>query len=614
MYKTGDNCKFGPDGNLHYLGRRDSQIKIRGLRIELEEIERIMLKYAGIQKAKVIKQTIGNREIISAYFIANKRIRISDLREFLCRYLPNYMIPAYFTALDEFPYTPNGKIDKKLLPIPNGILQTENKKYIKPRNELETKIAQIFEEVLNMKSIGINDNFFELGGDSILAMNLNVKLLDITDKIRYADIFTYPTVEKLAEKITSDDRQEEENFEELNCKYKDILNSSMLVPNEIKNNEIGNVLLTGATGYLGIHILDELLKNENNTIYLLVRKEKGMTVEQKVLNKLHYYFENKYDKYIGNRIIIVQGDLTADGFGLQQDKIFEIGNSVSTIINSAAKVSHYGNYLEFYNTNVKSVDKIISFAKTFKCKIYHVSTLSISGNAFFEQYYLEQKFKENKTFAENNLYIGQELQNVYIKTKFEAEKRIFDSILDGVDSYILRMGNLMPRISDGKFQDNYNENAYMNRLKALIKIGSIPDTLLNGYLEFSPIDSSADAIYKIMKHTDSNDRIYHLFNHNHVEVKKLMEDISHLGLNIDVVKNEEFKSKIKRIMKKENSDIINMLMNDFDKNLDLHYDSNIKVDSKQSIKLLKLYGFKWPIISEEYIRNIIKLLKGEENK
>ena len=381
MYKTGDNCKFGPDGNLHYLGRRDSQIKIRGLRIELEEIERIMLKYAGIQKAKVIKQTIGNREIISAYFIANKRIRISDLREFLCRYLPNYMIPAYFTALDEFPYTPNGKIDKKLLPIPNGILQTENKKYIKPRNELETKIAQIFEEVLNMKSIGINDNFFELGGDSILAMNLNVKLLDITDKIRYADIFTYPTVEKLAEKITSDDRQEEENFEELNCKYKDILNSSMLVPNEIKNNEIGNVLLTGATGYLGIHILDELLKNENNTIYLLVRKEKGMTVEQKVLNKLHYYFENKYDKYIGNRIIIVQGDLTADGFGLQQDKIFEIGNSVSTIINSAAKVSHYGNYLEFYNTNVKSVDKIISFAKTFKCKIYHVSTLSISGNA-----------------------------------------------------------------------------------------------------------------------------------------------------------------------------------------------------------------------------------------
>ena len=172
----------------------------------------------------------------------------------------------------------------------------------------------------------------------------------------------------------------------------------------------------------------------------------------------------------------------------------------------------------------------------------------------------------------------------------------------------------MPRISDGKFQDNYNENAYMNRLKALIKIGSIPDTLLNGYLEFSPIDSSADAIYKIMKHTDSNDRIYHLFNHNHVEVKKLMEDISHLGLNIDVVKNEEFKSKIKRIMKKENSDIINMLMNDFDKNLDLHYDSNIKVDSKQSIKLLKLYGFKWPIISEEYIRNIIKLLKGEENK
>ena len=611
MYKTGDNCKFDADGNLHYLGRKDSQIKIRGLRIELEEIEKIILEYNGIKKAKVIKQTIGSREIISAYFIANKRIRVADLREFLCRYLPNYMIPAYFTALDEFPYTPNGKIDKKLLPIPNGILQTESKKRIKPRNELERKIVKIFEEILNMKPIGIEDNFFELGGDSILAMNLNVKLLDITDKIRYADIFTYPTVEKLVEKITSDDKQEQENFEELNYKYKDILNANMLMPKVVKDNEIGNVLLTGATGYLGIHILEELLKNENGIIYLLVRKEKGMTVEQKVLNKLHYYFANKYDKYIGNRIIIVQGDLTSDGFGLQQDKLFEIGNAISTIINSAAKVSHYGNYLEFYNTNVKSVEKIINFAKTFKCKVFHISTLSISGNAFFEQYYLEQSFKENKTFAENNLYIGQELQNVYIKTKFEAERKIFDAILDGVDSYILRMGNLMPRISDGKFQDNFNENAYMNRLKALMQIGMIPKDLLNGYLEFSPIDSSADAIYKVLKHTDSNDRIYHLFNHNHVGVEKLMKNISSFGVNINIVENDEFKRMIRNLMKKENSDCINMLMNDFDKNLDLHYDSNIKVNSEQSIKLLKLYGFKWPIINKEYIINIIKLLKGE---
>ena len=169
----------------------------------------------------------------------------------------------------------------------------------------------------------------------------------------------------------------------------------------------------------------------------------------------------------------------------------------------------------------------------------------------------------------------------------------------------------MPRISDGKFQENINENAYMNRLKALMEIGSIPENLLNGYLEFSPIDSTSKAICHTMKYTNSTNRIYHLFNHNHVDVKKLLKYISNFGINIFVIKNEKFKQKIKEFMKKSDSDVINMLINDFDKDLNLHYDNNIKVDSKHSIKLLELYGFEWPKIDEKYIGYIVKLLNGE---
>ena len=201
MYKTGDICKYDNNGQIYYLERADNQVKIRGLRIELEEIENKMLEYPGIKKAKVIKQTIGNREIISAYYIASKRIRITELRKHLYSKLPNYMIPSYFTALDDFPYTPNGKIDKKSLPIPNSILQSEKNNYIAPKTDLEIKLVSIWENILNMKPIGIKDNFFELGGDSILAMNLNVQLLKITNKITYSDIFAYPTIMQLAEKI-----------------------------------------------------------------------------------------------------------------------------------------------------------------------------------------------------------------------------------------------------------------------------------------------------------------------------------------------------------------------------------------------------------------------------
>lgn len=609
MYNTGDICKFAENGELYCLGRLDNQIKIRGLRIELEEIENKILEFPFINNVKVIKQTIGNREIISAYFISNRRIRIAELRKFLQEALPNYMVPSYFTALDKFPYTPNGKIDKNALPIPSGVMQNEKVGHIAPKTDLEIKLVSIWEDVLNTKPIGIKDNFFELGGDSILAMNLNIKLLSVTDKIKYSDIFSYPTIAELAEKINSDLKEQSiENLSVLNEKYAKIFENNMNLPQLRQANEFNNILLTGVTGYLGIHIMQEFLEKEKGKIFVIVRKDPGVTVEKKLLNKMHYYFGDVYDKYIGDRINIVEGDIAKDGFGLNQEELFKLGNSVDIIINSAAKVSHYGRYSDFYNTNVKSVEKIINFANTFKQKIFHISTLSVSGNAFVDQYYIEQDIEEKIEFCENNLYVGQKLENVYVRSKFEAEKRILDAILKGTDAYIFRVGNLMPRIFDGKFQENINENAYISRLKTFMQIGYLPNYLVDGYLEFTPIDSISQAIIKIMKFTNKGNRIYHLFNHNHVYIKDLLEFIKN---DIQIITSEEFKKNIRKILKNSNSDLLNTLINDLDKDLNLNYDSKITLNSKHTIELLKLYGFKWPKIDEKYIRNILKLIKGE---
>lgn len=611
MYKTGDICKYDNNGQIYYLERADNQVKIRGLRIELEEIENKMLEYPGIKKAKVIKQTIGNREIISAYYIASKRIRITELRKHLYSKLPNYMIPSYFTALDDFPYTPNGKIDKKSLPIPNGILQSEKNNYIAPKTDLEIKLVSIWENILNMKPIGIKDNFFELGGDSILAMNLNVQLLKITNKITYSDIFAYPTIMQLAEKIEEkiSNEKEEKDLTYLNKKYEKILNENMNIPLVINENKCGNILLTGVTGFLGIHILDEFLKKENGKIYVIIRKDPGQTINDKLTNKLHYYFNEKYDKYVNNRIITLEGDISKSGFGLNQEELFKLGNSVDLIINSAAKVSHYGNYQEFYNTNVKSVEKIIDFANAFKKKIFHISTLSVSGNSLVDEYYVEQKINKEIDFCEDNFYIGQSFENVYIRSKFEAEKRILDAIQKGTDAYILRVGNLMPRREDGKFQENISENAYITRLKTFIKIGYLPQYLKDGYLEFTPIDSTAQAIMSIVKHTNTQNRIYHVFNHNHVYLKDLLKEIN----SIKIITDDEFKEKIKSILKSSDLNVINTLLNDLDKNLNLNYNSNIKIKSKHSIELLKQYGFEWPIIDKNYINYILELIKENDN-
>ena len=610
MYKTGDICKYNVSGEIYYLGRIDNQVKIRGLRIELEEIENKILNFPCIKNAKVVKQTIGNREIISAYYIANRRIRITELRKYLSENLPNYMIPSYFTALDEFPHTPNGKIDKKALPIPNGVLQNEKNKYIPPKTDLEVKLVSIWENVLNTKPIGITDNFFELGGDSILAMNLNIQLLKITDKIRYADIFTYSTISSMAEKIEKDiEETKGENLEYLNAKYKEILDNNMKIEKNIQYHPFNNVLLTGVTGFLGIHILQELLTKEKGKIYVLIRKEPGLNVEEKLINKIHYYFGDIYDNCINERIKIIEGDITKDGFGLNQEQLFNLGNSIDIIINSAGKVSHYGNYQDFYNINVKSVEKIMNFANTFRKKVFHISTLSVSGNAFVDQYYMEQNFDEEVEFCENNFYIGQDFKNVYIKSKFEAERKVLDSILKGSDAYIIRVGNLMPRLIDGKFQENIEENAYISRLKAFVKLKCIPDYLLTGYLEFTPIDCTAQAILKIIQYTNDNNRIFHVFNNEHVKIN----DILNMLPDIKVVSNTQFKQIIKKILNGSKSDIINAIINDLDKDLNLNYDSKIKINSTHSLELLKLYGFKWPKIDQRYLENVLKLIKGEKN-
>ena len=608
MYKSGDLCKFDEDGNIYCLGRADNQIKIRGLRIELGEIENKIVEFPYIQKAKVVKQIIGNREIISAYYISARKIKPAELRRYLYENLPKYMVPSYFTPLDKFPYTPNGKIDKNALPVPNGILQTEKSKYIAPKTDLEVRLVAIWEEILNTKPIGINDNFFELGGDSILAMNLNIRLLKITDKIKYSDIFTYPTIASLVEKIESESSDSSsENLSDLSEKYNELLLNNVKYENNIVPKKFHNVLITGGTGFLGIHILGKFLKTEKGKAYVIIRKDPGSSVQDKLRDKLHYYFGSRYDKYLNNRIVALEGDISKDGFGLNQEELFSLGNSIDIIINSAAKVSHYGSYQSFYNANVKSVQKIIDFANLFNIELFHISTLSIAGDGFVNI----EKANESIDFSEKDFYIGQTLNNVYIKSKFEAEKIILDAVLRGTKAHIIRVGNLMPRLTDGKFQENIDENAFIGRIKTFLQLKIIPDYLLDRHIELTPIDSTATAILKIVKYTSYNNIIYHVFNHNYLYINKFIKILNSLNIDVQTVSSDDFKKVIKEILNDPKSDILNNLINDLDKDLNLNYDNKINTLSNYTVKFLKRCGFEWPKIDKDYISKILKLIKGE---
>ena len=220
LYKTGDLVRWLQDGNIEFIDRVDQQIKIRGFRIELGEIETQLLKHNEIDKAAVLAvdtaelnrsagKSFGEtrEKYLCAYIVSDKEPDAEELQEFLSRELPGYMIPSYFVQVEKIPLTPNGKVDKKTLPVPQ-IAGSE--KHVAPRDEVEKKLAEIWSKVLEIKkeSIGIDSNFYELGGHSLNATVILSRISkELYVKVPYTEIFVSPTIGELAEYIKKAKRE-----------------------------------------------------------------------------------------------------------------------------------------------------------------------------------------------------------------------------------------------------------------------------------------------------------------------------------------------------------------------------------------------------------------------
>ncbi len=199
LYKTGDLCRYLPDGNIEFIGRNDDQVKIRGFRIEPEEIAAKLNSYDTIEKAIVICKEKNNHKYLIAYYVTNQQTQLSklndNLKEYLSDKLPDYMIPAVFIKLDKLPLNTSGKIDKNALPAPDFTSDIEN--YKEPSNETERKLCKLWQQVLRLDKIGVNDDFFKLGGDSIISISLVTKMRKYGFNCSVKDIFEYKTIASL---------------------------------------------------------------------------------------------------------------------------------------------------------------------------------------------------------------------------------------------------------------------------------------------------------------------------------------------------------------------------------------------------------------------------------
>jgi hypothetical protein len=204
MYRTGDLVRYRADGVLEFLGRTDHQIKVRGHRIEPGEIEAALLREPSVAEAVVVarEDTPGDQRLLAYVVARGAATDPARLRARLKATLPESLVPAQVVVLDRMPRTPNGKTDRRSLPVPQAVAAPADR--VPPASELEVRLSQLWQEVLGLERVGVEDNFFDLGGHSLLIVRIHRRIRELTSKrVSLTDLFRFPTVRSLALALAS---------------------------------------------------------------------------------------------------------------------------------------------------------------------------------------------------------------------------------------------------------------------------------------------------------------------------------------------------------------------------------------------------------------------------
>jgi amino acid adenylation domain-containing protein/thioester reductase-like protein len=570
-YKTGDLARWLQDGNIEFLGRTDHQVKIRGFRIEPAEIENQLLRHDMVKEAVILasQDETGDR-YLAAYIVpcpltpgsappgstpsaAGNPVpfQVSELRKFLSRELPNYMIPTIFIEIGKIPLNASGKIDRKKLPAPK--IRIHEEEYTAPRSESEQYLAGIWSEVLGIQKdlIGIDVNFFELGGHSLKALQVVSKLSREFD-ITLEQMFKYPTIAGLASQLVKkkdnllkkiqqvkqnlasandENSNELQLLEKARTRYKSSVIKEEL-PGLGEERNYRRILVTGVPGYLGMHLVFELLSQTNAHLYLLIRGQSVPEAEKRLSKKSRYYFEPDFYEANQHRLTVLTGDLRDKHLGLPRQQYEELSRTIEAVVHSAANVRHFGRYEDFYEDNVKATENLLEFTLAGQQKdFHHISTLSVgSGNI---------EGKKTMLFTEYCHDVGQEPDNVYIKTKLEAEKKVLAYSRKGLNASIYRVGNLVAHSETGKFQENIDDNAFYASIKTYISLGMLPHEE-EIWADLTFIDQAAEALVVLITKTSLCNETFHLHNTCKLSINTLTKHLRKQGITIKIVSIEQF--------------------------------------------------------------------------
>ncbi len=382
LYRTGDLACYRADGVIDYLGRIDRQVKIRGFRIELGEIEARLLQHPLVKEAIVIIQEgpLTDKRLVAYVVGREESVGSEVLREYLKTVLPEYMVPAVFVFLQTLPLTVSGKLDRKALPAPDSS-HLSAIRYIAPKNQVEQTLAGLWSGVLGIERIGINDDFFALGGHSILATQLLFRIREsFSCDLPLRDLFQAPTIASQARLLVAHDVNEYSNADSIDWESESTLDESVCPASQYRPEvAVKSVFLTGATGFLGVFLLKELLQQTRMNIYCLVRSSTPAQAFEKIERSLDAY--SLWDSDYAPRIYPVCGDLSRPRLGMQTSQWQQLAGEIDAIYHNGALVNFVYPYSTLKPANVSGTQEVLLLACTAKVKpVHYISTVSVFEN------------------------------------------------------------------------------------------------------------------------------------------------------------------------------------------------------------------------------------------
>ena len=599
-YRTGDVVRYLADGNIQFVGRRDGQVKIRGFRIELKEVESVIREFPGISDATVQAFDYPNGgKFIAAYLVSDQQIDIQALNAFIRDRKPPYMVPAATMQIPSIPLNQNQKVNRRALPAPQ--IQVEEHDFVAPVGDVEKLFCDIFAGILSMDKVGATDNFFEMGGTSLMVTKVIIEADKAGHHVAYGDVFNHPTPRLLAQFVGGTAPETEADTEVESFDYSGI--DAILQRNTIETflkgerQQLGNVLLTGATGYLGIHVLRELIDSDATTITCVVRGKDQASAEHRLKNLMFYYFERSFKELFGSRLFVVNGDVTEDMSGILPD-----GHpAIQTVFNCAANVKHFSKGTDIEDVNIGGAQRCVDFCLNTGARLVHISTTSVG-----EIWIVRNDGEQIPMLDERKLWFGQFLDNRYIHSKFLAERLVLDAVAHhGLSGKVIRVGNLAPRSYDGEFQANFNSNSYMGRLKVFHTLGCCPYDGYDEYTEMSPINETAKAVV-LLASTPKECNLFQAFN-NHTEllgdVLLLMKKV---GREMRFVEDDEFQQAIELAGQDPEKAKLLSAMLAYQDMAHGQKAAIIERDNRYTCSVLHRLGFHWSDTSSEYIVQMLR--------